>query len=388
MKQTAIPTSLIISDTKIPRQWQETNPAYFTYISDNRMIGDEIAYRPEAAFYNQLAIEGKFRALFNPTYWQWMKASCSLRGQFHNISADAPLLDLRLAKHVWQKAQIFDFVRDEYSSAPDRWIQVDTPSGKFEFELVDGHHRVAAAKAAGKVWIPALCMDESIEAKWEKTSRHAEKIASYLPNVTEAGDPSKVLYSPILLPAFSSFQVRRPGGDRLDAIWRYLKDYDLKNKRVLDIGSHVGFFSLHFLRKGARVLGVDRNPSAVEISKYHVDAYEYEGGTFRTGDFDSLANEEPFDIVLLLCVLHHTFREGGEEKVKCVAQEIGRLTRSYCILELPSSNRTTRANARTILEILQNYGQFGEAIPLFEDCARHTTMFALPAASNTNLSRM
>jgi hypothetical protein len=382
MKQTLIPTSLIISDTKIPRQWQETDPAYFTYVLNNRMIGDEIAYRPEAAFYSQLAVEGKFRALFNPIYWQWMKASCSLRGYFRNISADAPLLNLRLAQQVWQRAKIFDFVRDGYNSAPDRWIQVEAPSEKLEFELMDGHHRVAAAKALGKVWIPALCTDEDIEAKWERTGGHAEKIASYLPNVTEAGDPSKVLYSPILLPAFSSFQVRRPGGDRLDAIWRYLKDYDLKNKRVLDIGSHVGFFSLHFLRKGAQVLGVDRNPSAVEISKHHVDAYGYAGGTFRTGDFDSLANEEPFDIVLLLCVLHHTLREGGEEKVKYAAQEIGRLTSSYCFLELPSSDRATRTSARRILEILQVHGHFGKAVPLFEDCARHTTMFVLSATSN------
>lgn len=106
----------------------------------------------------------------------------------------------------------------------------------------------------------------------------------------------------------------RDSRERCRAIESYLRP--VAGKRILDIGSSLGFFSYYFADRGAVVQGWEAHPKNAEVARkigelngIHVD--------FKTKEFSSETVDTipsaTFDAAFILSVFHHIIRYNGLE---------------------------------------------------------------------------
>lgn len=78
-----------------------------------------------------------------------------------------------------------------------------------------------------------------------------------------------------------------------------------KNKKILDVGCGNGYVLANYAKNGAEVFGVDITKKAIELSKRRFNLYSLKG-VFKKTNGESLAfDDESFDIVCSMGVLHH-----------------------------------------------------------------------------------
>lgn len=82
---------------------------------------------------------------------------------------------------------------------------------------------------------------------------------------------------------------------------------DLDGWQVLDIGCNAGFYSFELARRGARVLGIDRDPHYLEQARWAAQQYRLEDKVqFKQMQIYDLAREPgSFDLVLFMGVFYH-----------------------------------------------------------------------------------
>lgn len=103
----------------------------------------------------------------------------------------------------------------------------------------------------------------------------------------------------------------------------------LAGKRVLDIGCDYGYFSHESVRRGAAsALGVEYDPAKATISQ---KIAEIKGGPveIRNMKVEDLTVPEPFDVVLLLNVIHHIAEPFG------FMGKVASLSKETVIVEFP-----------------------------------------------------
>lgn len=84
----------------------------------------------------------------------------------------------------------------------------------------------------------------------------------------------------------------------------YLKR-PLKNLRVLDVGCGGGLMAEPLARAGAKVVGIDASPQAIEAARRHAQNQKLEID-YRVATAEALAQEgETFDLVLALEIFEH-----------------------------------------------------------------------------------
>ncbi len=96
----------------------------------------------------------------------------------------------------------------------------------------------------------------------------------------------------------------------------FLKNVDIKNKSVLDIGGNTGYFTFEFLKNGASSL--EYYEGNQEHAKFVQLASEVLGYTDSLSVYNKYYNfdqDEKYDVVLLLNVLHHLGDDFGDDKV-------------------------------------------------------------------------
>ncbi len=93
-------------------------------------------------------------------------------------------------------------------------------------------------------------------------------------------------------------------------IEEFFKNVDLKGKQVLDIGCGTGFFVEWYLRRGAKVTGVDITALAIERLSAKLDA------NFQVADITDPAFpvRGPFDIVNMWDVIYHIVDQNGFDR--------------------------------------------------------------------------
>jgi len=109
-------------------------------------------------------------------------------------------------------------------------------------------------------------------------------------------------------------RIELPGGQTTNHMmmsnverWERLRIHlpPLRACRVLDLGMNAGFFALQCVKLGAaRVVGVDKSPLACAQARFIFAKWGITNIDIVHGDLTS-APAEPFDICLLLAVLHH-----------------------------------------------------------------------------------
>lgn len=92
----------------------------------------------------------------------------------------------------------------------------------------------------------------------------------------------------------------------LPFIREILDKYELKGKRILDIGAGAGYDLLEFHRRGAVVYGIDITPNNMAISKKYLSYYGCPP-SLVVADAENLPfADESFDFIYSFGVLHHT----------------------------------------------------------------------------------
>jgi tRNA (mo5U34)-methyltransferase len=92
--------------------------------------------------------------------------------------------------------------------------------------------------------------------------------------------------------------------------WRDIAPFipeDLSGWRALDIGCNAGYYSFELARRGARVVGIDRDPHYLQQARWAAKQYGVEDRVdFRLMQVYDLAREpEAYDLVLFLGVFYH-----------------------------------------------------------------------------------
>jgi len=98
-----------------------------------------------------------------------------------------------------------------------------------------------------------------------------------------------------------------------------LKNVDINNKTILDIGANTGFFSLELIKNGAKSV------HAYEGNKNHADFIRYAAEFIKLDknlliynsyfDFSNITQKINYNIVLLLNVLHHIGDDYGDSSI-------------------------------------------------------------------------
>ncbi len=113
-----------------------------------------------------------------------------------------------------------------------------------------------------------------------------------------------------------------------ESIRRYTGEPTLKGKRVLDIGSGSGLFSLAARRLGAKVYSFDYDPNSVECARelkrrYFDNDPDWEISQGSILDQDFVGRLGTFDLVYSWGVLHHTgeMHKAFEYAARCVSKD-------------------------------------------------------------------
>ncbi|MBZ0204737.1 MAG: class I SAM-dependent methyltransferase [Flavobacteriales bacterium] len=89
---------------------------------------------------------------------------------------------------------------------------------------------------------------------------------------------------------------------------------DFRNKKVVDIGANTGYFTFESIERGARqVISYEGSRNHAEFLRIASDALDKNIDVREEMlDFSTVLPDAPFDIVLLLNVLHHVGDDFGE----------------------------------------------------------------------------
>lgn len=192
------------------------------------------------------------------------------------------------------------------------------------FEVVDGHHRLAAAHARGetraevavewrRVWTPlqALLLEMSwLEGRFE-------------------------LYQPIDAPELQEgWALVRRCTDRRDAMLRFLSERQLAGPGAtyLDVASCYGWFVAEMGRAGFDALGMERDPLGATVAE---KVYGLEPGRVEVGDCVDLlaALDGPVDVVSCFSLLHHFVLGKGSCPPERLADLLDRATGRVLFLD-------------------------------------------------------
>lgn len=115
-------------------------------------------------------------------------------------------------------------------------------------------------------------------------------------------------------PAFQDRPVSRTCRDRCEYLEDLLKP-DIANIRLLDVGCSMGYLSLYFAERGAKVTGLDNNVANIEFCRTLAKAVGAPEVSFRRGaidlEFCNALQEGEYDVVFIFSVLHHVIHKDG-----------------------------------------------------------------------------
>jgi SAM-dependent methyltransferase len=117
--------------------------------------------------------------------------------------------------------------------------------------------------------------------------------------------------------------------------------------RLLDMGCGTGWTSVLFAKKGYRVVGQDLVPEAIDAARRLGRENSLDHLDFVVGDYESLAFENEFDVVVFFDCLHHAVDEVGALKSAYRALKPG----GICITSEPGLGHERRSAA-----IMQEFG--------------------------------
>jgi ubiquinone/menaquinone biosynthesis C-methylase UbiE len=156
------------------------------------------------------------------------------------------------------------------------------------------------------------------------------------------------------------------------------KELPLKRATILDAGCGEGRFAAFFLKKGAKVVGIDSSRASIATARKQVKGAQFIVGSVTKMPF----KDSSFDVVFLSLVLQHVL---GEKDFRKAVHELVRVTKpggKVCLLEIVSAVEKKRGGYialrsvdqyRAALSPQRMRRHLGVRFPYFS----HAAMFAL-----------
>ena len=235
--------------------------------------------------------------ILGTTYADLARACISLSGQFFTATDSAGIV--RVARAYLARAEQGTPVEagaalGAHHSAPGRPVEVAPVRDSSCYQVIDGHHRVAAAAVRGLPEIPVRVNRWSTDTPLQELLRRMSWIG---------GDP--MLYQPVDAPELADWPVVRGCQDRLEAMLAFLAERGMgADGSYLDVASCYGWFVAHMGEAGLRASGVERDPLARDLGRL---AYGLDPDQVTTGEaIDFLRSAgRTWDVVSCFSLLHH-----------------------------------------------------------------------------------
>ncbi|WP_191970946.1 class I SAM-dependent methyltransferase [Methylobacterium soli] len=133
-------------------------------------------------------------------------------------------------------------------------------------------------------------------------------------------------YQPVfgLESTFTGRPISRQCADRCELLDSYLGT-TAPNLRILDVGCSMGYLSLYFAKKGARVTGLDSHQPNLDFCTTLANTLgtsaSFVRGEFSIGFLESL-KPGAFDVMFLFSVLHHVVAKFGLEATRLMMDRV------------------------------------------------------------------
>lgn len=132
---------------------------------------------------------------------------------------------------------------------------------------------------------------------------------------------------------------------RIDMVEELLRGYEIKGKRILDVGCGIGDLSFLLAQKGAEVIGVELDAQKVASANRIAQQWQFEELRFIAGDVTKLDQMDigKFDMIFCIALLEHI-----KDDVDLLHQMQSLLRPGgQFIIEVPSARRKTIPEVET-----------------------------------------
>jgi SAM-dependent methyltransferase len=234
------------------------------------------------------------------------------------------------------------------------------------FQVVDGHHRLAAAALRGEETARVRVR------RWQVSTPALE----LLEDMSWIGG-RRELYQPVPLPEVSEWPRARHCTDRARAMELWLARYGPEHltrpgARYLDVASCYGWFLARMQRHGFEVHGIERDPLALPLGAV---AYGLDPARIRTGDAVELLRDtsETFDVVSCFSLLHHFVLGRGSCGPEELVRLLGKVTGHVLFLDTGQEHEewfkdSLRGwDSAAIAAFLERHGGFDRVVDLGPD---------------------
>ena len=191
------------------------------------------------------------------------------------------------------------------------------------FEVIDGIHRLAINYANGVKEV-----DCRLSSKQTMTFLQELVIG----NKWTTGQ--KLLYQPIHAPEFEEFVLVRKCSDRFEMMKKLMdsRDWNFAGKKYLDLGCSYGYFMNRMETLGMKSYGVDNCPNSLMLAQacYYQSAERLM--CLSLENFFEF-NEERYEVVSLLSVIHHFLLNRGDINAKDLIGKIDEMTGKVLFLD-------------------------------------------------------
>ena len=115
-----------------------------------------------------------------------------------------------------------------------------------------------------------------------------------------------------------------------------LKTIDLKNKKLLEVGSGTGSSSIAFSEQGAIVTGIDVDATSIEVAKYRSNLLNQKIEYINVSGIEIKQLENNYDVILYYaCLEHMTVRE----RIDSLQQAYSKLNKYGFLVIVEAPNR-------------------------------------------------
>lgn len=188
------------------------------------------------------------------------------------------------------------------------------------YEIIDGHHRIAIEYLSGKEQVRALVVGKKYSV-----------LQKMLLKINQINDIE--LYQPVDRLEVESWPTVRICKDRFDMMKTFLKNNKISKGSLIDLATSYGWFPIQFKTRGFDVMGLDRDPDAIKISRLITGLEKNETRTIKIEDF-LYKNKKRYDVVLFLSILHHYAIGKEKGRVNEILRELDKITKRVLFLDM------------------------------------------------------
>lgn len=251
--------------------------------------------------------------------------------------------------------------REAHQSPEGQPVLLAPIRGSSFFQVVDGHHRVAAAAVAGEATVPARIRRTSVTTP----------LQDMLDEMSWIGG-RRELYQPVEAPELDGWSTVRRCTDRLEKMLALLETEQVEAPATyLDVASCYGWFVASMAEEGYDARGVERDPLGAVLGEA---VYGLPASRIDVGDAVEYLQDAPVtDVVSCFSLLHHfalgRASVGPEELVRLLDRVTGRVL----FLDTGQAHEQWFASSLPewdtdhVRDFLQRHGSFDRVIDLGPD---------------------